>query len=108
VVIDARGLAMKPDLIPRVLDGKGQELYRGKYVPPEKAAQNGLALFSRDLTAAQTNPRVGKNPLTVKGLRVDPANPADIILAEEEAKKFAPFAQKGTFLEDCKVMIVLD
>jgi len=36
VVIDARGLAMKPALIPRVLDGKGQELYRGKYVPRRK------------------------------------------------------------------------
>jgi hypothetical protein len=108
VVIDSRGLGLKPALIPRILDENGQELYRGNFVPQEKAAQNGLALFSRDLTAAQTNPRVGKNPLTLKGFKVDPANPADIILGKEEAQKLAPFAQKGTFLEDCRVMIVLD
>lgn len=108
VVLDARGLGMKPALMIRVLDEGGMELYRGQYVPQEKAAQNGLALFSRDLTAAQTNPRVGKNPLTVKGSKVNPANPSDIILAEENARKMAPYAQKGTFLEDCRVMVVLE
>jgi hypothetical protein len=43
VVIDTRGLGMKPSLILRILDEEGQELYRGKYVPQDKAAQNGLA-----------------------------------------------------------------
>ena len=108
MVIDTRGLRMKPALIPRILDEMGRELYRGEYVPRENAAQNGLALFTRDLTAAQTNPRVGKNPLTVKGFRVDSASPSDVILDGEEAEKLAPFARKGTFLEDCKVMIVVD
>lgn len=108
LVLDARGLGMKPALIIRILDEGGMELYRGQYVPPERAAQNGLALFSRDLTAAQTNPRVGKNPLTLKGSKVDRANPGDLILARENAQKLAPFAQKGTFLEDCRVMMVLD
>jgi hypothetical protein len=108
LVLDTRGLGMKPALVIRVLDEGGMELYRGQYVPPEKAALNGLALFSRDLTAAQTNPRVGKNPLTIKGAKVDRANPADIVLAPENARKLAPFAQKGTFLEDCRVMMVLD
>jgi hypothetical protein len=60
------------------------------------------------LTAAQTNPRVGKNPLTLKGSKADRANPGDLILARENAQKLAPFAQKGTFLEDCRVMMVLD
>jgi hypothetical protein len=108
MVLDARGLGMKPALVVRVLDQSGMELYRGNYVPPEKAAQNGLALFSRDLTAAQTNPRVGKNPLTIKGWKVNPATPSDVILGEENAREIAPYAQKGTFLEDCRVMVVLE
>jgi hypothetical protein len=108
VVLDARGLGMKPALLIRVLDEGGMELYRGQYVPQEKAAQMGLALFSRDLTAAQTNPRVGKNPLTLKGSKVNPASPSDLILAGENARKMAPYAQKGTFLEDCRVMVVLE
>jgi len=108
VVIDTRGLKMKPALAIRILNEGAKELYRGEYVPQDKAARNGLALFARDLTAAQTNPRVGKNPLTIKGSKLDPAAPSDIILDQGEAQKMAPFAQKGTFLEECRVMIVLD
>ncbi len=108
VVIDTRGLKMKPALAIRILNEGAKELYRGEYVPQEKAARNGLALFARDLTAAQTNARVGKNPLTIKGSKLDPAAPSDIILDRGEAQKMAPFAQKGTFLEECRVMIVLD
>jgi hypothetical protein len=67
-----------------------------------------LALYAKDLTAAQTNPRVGKNPLTVKGFKVNPDRPSEIVLTAEDSKRVAPFAQKGTFLEECKVMIVLD
>ena len=108
LVIDARGLNMRAVLIPKVVDEGGQELYQGQYVPPDKAAQNGLALYSRDLTAAQTNPRVGKNPLTVKGFKMNPNSRSDVILNADDSKRVAPFAQKGTFLEECKVMIVLD
>ena len=108
VVVDTRGLKMKPALAIRILNEGGKELYRGEYVPQDKAARNGLALFARDLTAAQTNPRVGKNPLTIKGSQLDPASPSDIVLGKGDAQKMAPFAQKGTFLEDCRVMIVLD
>jgi hypothetical protein len=108
MVIDTRGLKMKPALAIRILNEGGKELYRGEYVPQDKAARHGLALFARDLTAAQTNPRVGKNPLTIKGSKIDPASPSDIVLGQAEAQKMAPFAQKGTFLEDCRVMIVLD
>jgi hypothetical protein len=108
VVVDTRGLQMKPALAVRILNEGGKELYRGEYVPQDTAARNGLALFARDLTAAQTNPRVGKNPLTIKGSKLDPASPADIVLSPGEAQKMAPFAQKGTFLEECRVMIVLD
>jgi len=108
LVVDTRGLNIRAALIPKILNENGEELYRGQYVPHEKAAQNGLALYSRDLTAAQTNPRVGKNPLTVKGFKVKAETPSDIILSAEESKKVFPFTQKGTFLEDCRVMIVLD
>ncbi len=108
LVIDARGLDMQPALIPRVLNESGQELYQGQYVPPEKAAQNGLAIYVKGLTTAQRNPRVGKNPLTVKGLNVNPDRPSEIVLRDEDSKRVAPFAQNGTFLEECKVVIILD
>jgi hypothetical protein len=108
LVVDARGLKVQPALIPKVLDEQGAELYQGSYVSRASVGQSGVALYARDLTAAQTHSRVGKNPLTSKGFTVNPGNPSDIILSREGTKQVAPFAQKGTFLEECKVMIVID
>jgi hypothetical protein len=108
LVVDARGLNLQPALLPKILDAEGRELYRGQYVPQDKVAQFGLALYSKDLTAAQTNPRVGKNPLTVHGFKVNPNSPSEILLTIQDSGRLAPFIQKGTFLEECKVMIVLE
>ena len=108
LVVDTRGLKVQPALVPKVLDEKGMELYQGLYVSRENVAQSGVALYAKDLTSAQTNSRVGKNPLTVKGFKANPGNPSDIILSPEETKRVTPFTQKGTFLEECKVMIVID
>ncbi len=108
LVIDARGLGLRPALLPKILDESGEELYLGTYVPAEKVAQNGVALYSRDLTSAQTHFRVGKNPLTVKGLKLKANYPSDIVLRSPDSDQVRPFAREGTFLEDCRVMIVLD
>ncbi len=108
LVVDARGLQVQPALVPKVLDEQGVELYQGGYVSHEKVAQSGVALYARDLTSAQTHSRVGKNPMTVKGFKVNPGNPSDIILSPDGTKRVTPFTRKGTFLEECKVMIVID
>jgi hypothetical protein len=108
LVVDARGLNMRAALIPKILNESGQELYQGQYVSSEQAAHKGLALYAKDLAAAQAHPRVGRNPMTIKGFQVDPNRPSEIILTAEDSKRVAPFAQKGTFLEECKVIIVLD
>ena len=108
LVIDARGLNLRAALIPQILDERGQELYQADYVGAEKSASQGLALYFRDLTAAQTHPRVGKNPLTVKGAKVPSDRPSAVMLNAEGTKRVAPFARKGTFLEQCKVTMVLD
>ncbi len=108
LVVDSRGTSPKPALVPKIVDENGRDLYPGSYASPEKAAQNGLALYTRDLTSAQINPRVGKNPLTITASKNHPSAPAEIILSGRESEKVLPFARQGTFLEECKVIIVLD
>jgi len=108
LIVDARGLNMRAALIPKILDENGQELYPGQFVLPDKAARNGFALYAKDLTAAQTHPRVGRKPLSVKGWKLSPNGPSHIMLNAADARRVAPFTQKGTFLEECRVMIILD
>ncbi|MCX5842701.1 MAG: hypothetical protein NT022_02935, partial [Deltaproteobacteria bacterium] len=58
MVIDARGIQARPAMSPRILDENGKEVYGSMNVDREYAVQQGMSGYARDLTAAQSNPRV--------------------------------------------------
>ena len=108
LVVDARTLKLKPALIPRILESSGKELYHSEVVSPEGAAENGVALYSRDLTAAQTNSRVTNNPITLKAEKVSDKSPSDIVMSDKDAEIFRAIIKQKGFLKQCRVMIVID
>ncbi|MEA3428288.1 MAG: hypothetical protein U9Q84_03525, partial [Thermodesulfobacteriota bacterium] len=69
MVIDARGINARPAMAPKIINENGDEVYGSAYVSREFAVQQGMSGYAKDLTAAQSNPRVTNSPLTVKGLR---------------------------------------
>jgi hypothetical protein len=108
LVVDARGIQARPAMSPRVLDESGREIYGSMNVEREYAVQQGMSGYARDLTAAQSNPRVTSNPLSVKGLRTEGAGRSDIVIANADAEKIFASAENMSFLKKCRVMIVLD
>jgi hypothetical protein len=112
MVIDARGLQARPAMAPKVLDENGKEVYGSMNVEREYAVQQGMSGYARDLTAAQSNPRVTNpppsNPLTVKGIKTEGPGKSDIIISNVDAQKIRDASDKMTFLKKCQVMIVLD
>ena len=108
LVVDARGIQARPAMSPRIIDEKGQEVYGSMNVEREYAVQQGMSGYARDLTAAQSNPRVTNNPVSVKGLRTEGAGRSDIVIANAEAERIRAGADNQGFLKKCRVMIVLD
>jgi hypothetical protein len=108
LVVDARGIQARPAMSPRIIDEKGQEVYGSMNVEREYAVQQGMSGYARDLTAAQSNPRVTNNPVSVKGLRTEGAGRSDIMIANTEADKIRAAGDQEGFLKKCRVMIVLD
>ena len=108
LVVDARALKLKPALIPRILESSGKELYHSDVVSPEGAAENGVALYSRDLTAAQTNSRVTNNPITLKAEKVSDKSPSDIVMSDKDAEILRAIIKQKGFLKQSRVMIVID
>ncbi|MCX7634676.1 MAG: hypothetical protein N2Z74_02900, partial [Syntrophales bacterium] len=64
--------------------------------------------YARDLTAAQGNPRVTNNPITVKALSAEGAGKSDLKISNEDAKKLRATKENLAFMQKCRVMIVLD
>ena len=108
MVVDARGLQARPAMAPKILDENGKEVYGSMNVDKEFAVQQGMSGYARDLTAAQSNPRVTNNPVSVKGVKTEGPGKSDIVISNADAGKIRGAADNMTFLKKCRVMIVLD
>jgi len=108
LVVDSRGLNVRPAMAPKILAEEGREVYGSAYVKREYAIQQGMAGYSKDVAAAQANPRVTNNPLTVKGVRTAGSSRTDIVISNADAATIHSAAANLSFLEKCRVMIVVD
>lgn len=108
LLIDARGLGARPAMSPKIVDETGKEVYGSAYASREFAVQQGMCGYARDLTAAQQNPRVTNDPLIVKGLRTQGPGKSDIVISNADAAKILSSSENLSFLQKCRVMIVLD
>lgn len=108
LIIDATGLGARPALAPRILNEDGYEIYGSSFVSRDWAIQYGMIGYEKDLNAALKNDRVADHPLVAKGLKVIGPNNADIIIANADAQTLHGMKDNLSFLEKCRVIIVLD
>ena len=108
LIVDARGLAVRPALAPTIVDENGQEVYGPGIVSREFAVQQGVSGYARGLPAAQENKRIGSNPLTVKVLRLRAQAQTDMVISNADAAKLRSSFEHLEFLKECRVVIVVD
>jgi len=106
VVIDGRGLGLRPALLPRIVDAQGQEIYVGQVVTRTNAVEQGVAGYAKDVNAAANNFRVTDNPAVIKGLRATGAGRTDVMVGQADAQMLRQLSSKGDFLQYCRVIIV--
>ena len=108
LVVDATGISVNPAMAPRLLDEDGKEVYGAAFVSREFAVQKGMSGYTKDFKTTKTNPRVGNNPLSVKGLRTTGPGNCDIVISNADASVLRHSSEHLAFLKKCQVIIVLD
>lgn len=108
IIVDARGLGVRPALAPRLLDQNGGVVYGPGNYTREYAITNGVAGYSKSLEAAREDMRVKGNPLIVKAVSVSGANKADVVVANADVMKIKSADASNGVLRDCRVLILLD
>ena len=106
LVIDARGLGLKPALLPKIVDTQGQEIYVAQVVTRTNAVEQGVAGYAKDVNAAANNFRVTDNPAVIKGLRSSGSGRSDIVVGQADAQTLRQLSSNGDFLQFCRVIIV--
>lgn len=108
IVIDARGLGVRPAMAPKVMDDRGEEVYGSRFVSREYAVEMGMVGYEKDLNRARRNERVADNPLVVKALEAGGPNNTDVVISSADAMQIHNAASNMNFLQHCKVMFLLD
>jgi len=108
IVFDSRGLNLRPAMAPKVLDEDGREVYGSAFVSQEWATKYGIVGYVKDLDAAKQNDRVAANPLVVKAIKATGAGSSDIVISNADAQGLRDMSKNLSFLEQCRVLVVVD
>ena len=108
LIVDARGLGIKPAMAPKVLNEDGKEVYGSAWINRDWAVREGMAGYLKDPVQAQQNPRVTDKPLLVKAIKASGDARVDVVISNADAAMLHGAAQNMSFLEKCKVIILVD
>lgn len=108
LVVDARGMEVRPALVPRILTEDGQEAYSQSYVLAKYRQKEGIAAYVSDPVTAKTHPKVTDNPLYVKALRPAGNSHTDLVISNAAAQTIHGVKDHFEFLEKGQVIVVID
>lgn len=107
LIIDARGLGVKPAMSPKVYDPSGNEIYGTVNVSPDYAIESGIATYPRSMEQAVRSPRAGKSPLIVKAVSRGAKFDSDIVVSSSDAARIREIETNAGVLSRCRVSIVV-
>lgn len=105
LLVDARGLAVKPAVAPRLLDPNGEALYAAETLTVHAASQRGPVVWVSDPADPVAVRRAGESPLIVRAAAV--RDGCDLVLAAEDAAKVRDAAAGASFLLNGQVAVVV-
>jgi hypothetical protein len=108
LIIDARGLGVRPAMAPKVLNEDGKEVYGSAWINRDWAVREGMAGYLKDPAQAQANPRVTDKPLIVKAIKASGEGRSDVVISNADAGMIHGASQNLSFLEKCRVIILVD
>ena len=108
LVVDAKGLGVRPVMVPRIIDENNQEVYGSAFVSREYAVQQGMSGYARNLKEVLNNQRVADHPLVVKGLKTLGPGRSEIVISNADASKLRSTSESLYFMKKCRVIIVVD
>jgi len=108
LIVDARGLGVRPAMAPKILNEDGKEVYGSAYINRDWAVREGMVGYLKDPAAAQANPRVTDKPLMVKAVKVSGEGRVDTVISNADAAALQSASQNLSMLEKCRVIILVD
>ena len=110
LIVDARGLDLRPSMSPRVIDENGRVIYDGSHVDRAYAVDIGVVGYDRDMQRALVSERLGgddAHPFVVRAERVAGLFNGDVVISKDSGIRVLMANMEGSFLSECRVTFVL-
>jgi len=105
LIVDARGLPVRPMIFPAVYDEDGLEIYSRYKVDPERAAKDAMVSYCTTEKAAFTHRKSGAHPYFAAALRELKGNP---VIAHADVRKVLSHPENRINLKKCRVIFIVD
>lgn len=102
LIVDCRGLGLKPVMSPVIKNANGEPIYGYKNLDSATVIANGMASYTTDLSKAT---RAGSNPLVVKAIGLDTHNGNPILSVADANRVLIENGATG-FLDRTNVVFV--
>jgi hypothetical protein len=108
LIVDARKLNLRPALIPKILNQRGELVYSQQSLDQRDLIKMGLVGYAKDVDAAAKNQRVTAEPYVISGLNATGDKRTDVVISDRDAQIVLTTAPYTGYLKNGRVMIVYD
>jgi hypothetical protein len=111
VIIDCRGLGVKPSMCPKIRKPDGTEVWGTVKVNREFVIEHGIVGYLRDfkdLKHPDVVARIGDRPLVLRAIGVGGKHRTDPILSDEDVQRLLQENEKYHFLDQMRVIFFID
>lgn len=104
LIVDCRGLNLRPVMSPVIKNDQGSPIYGYKNLDSKKVIHNGMAGYTREMSMSAAS-RAGSNPLVVKAVAVENHN-GNPVVSVADANRILIENRASGFLDNCAVVFV--
>ncbi|GIV18211.1 MAG: hypothetical protein KatS3mg022_3646 [Armatimonadota bacterium] len=109
VIIDTRGLGIRPAMSPKIRRQDGSEVWGTVNASQEFVIEQGIVVYAKTLEEAKANRRAGSNPLILRaiGYAKTPGR-CDPVLSDNDVRLLLTANEASGFLNEYRVIFVID
>lgn len=109
LIIDAQGLGVARSMSPKILRGDYSELWGTLKSDIDFLTDYGIVAYATNRAEALANCRAGQKPLIIRAVKCgNVSSQGDVIIANSDANLIENEDRKSHFLDDFRVIIIVD
>jgi hypothetical protein len=104
IIIDCRGLNLKPCLFPKIYNEALDEIYSVNFADQNFIIDQGLVLYT--MQEPHNDPRIGQNPLRIRATDVVGSSRTDIKVTVSNGQRIHGSKNNLNLLRECRLAII--